>query len=64
MVVGISGDAVDKQKKFVDQHGLPYPILSDAKGEARKAYDVKKGLLGMTEGWRKLRFFFQTIYSY
>jgi len=49
-VVGISGDAVEKQKKFVDQHGLPYPVLSDTKGEARKAYHVKKGLLGLSEG--------------
>lgn len=50
MIVGISGDAVEKQKKFVDQHGLPFPILSDAKGEARKAYEVKKGLMGLSEG--------------
>jgi len=49
-IVGISGDAVTKQKEFVDQHGLPFPVLSDAKGEARKAYSVKRGLLGITEG--------------
>jgi peroxiredoxin Q/BCP len=46
----LSGDVVTKQKEFVDQHGLPLPVLSDAKGEARKAYSVKKGLLGFTEG--------------
>ncbi|KAF8508189.1 thioredoxin-like protein [Hysterangium stoloniferum] len=49
-IVGISGDAVTKQKEFVDQHGLPFPVLSDANGVARKAYSVKKGLLGITEG--------------
>lgn len=49
-VVGISGDAVSKQKKFVDQNGLPYPVLSDEAGVARKAYDVKKSFLGMSEG--------------
>lgn len=49
-VVGISGDAVEKQKKFVDQHGLQYPVLSDVNGEVRKAYQVKKGLLGLSEG--------------
>jgi thioredoxin-dependent peroxiredoxin len=49
-VYGISGDAVAKQKSFVDQHGLPYPVLSDSKGEARKAYQIKKGLLGLIEG--------------
>lgn len=49
-VFGISGDPVVKQKSFVDQHGLPYSVLSDSKGEARKAYQIKKGLLGLTEG--------------
>ncbi|GJJ13197.1 hypothetical protein Clacol_007448 [Clathrus columnatus] len=49
-IVGISGDDVPKQKKFVDQHGLSYPILSDRTGVARKAYEVKRGMLGMTEG--------------
>ena len=51
-VFGISGDAVAKQKSFVDQHGLPYPVLSDSNGEARKAYQIKKGLLGLSEGMR------------
>ncbi|THV05290.1 peroxiredoxin Q [Dendrothele bispora CBS 962.96] len=49
-VVGISQDAVEKQKLFVEQHKLPYPVLSDAKGEARKAYYVGRGLLGLVEG--------------
>jgi len=49
-VIGISGDAVQKQKSFSDEHGLGYPILSDANGEARKLYKVSKGLMGMSEG--------------
>ncbi|KZS93292.1 peroxiredoxin Q [Sistotremastrum niveocremeum HHB9708] len=48
-VVGVSQDAVAKQKKFVDEQGLNYPVLSDASGEARKAYSVGKGLMGLTE---------------
>ncbi|KAL5638731.1 hypothetical protein ACGC1H_003180 [Rhizoctonia solani] len=48
-IVGISGDAVAKQKAFVDAQGLPYPMLCDTDGEARKAYQVGKGLLGLTE---------------
>ncbi|TFK52530.1 peroxiredoxin Q [Heliocybe sulcata] len=48
-VVGISADSVEEQKKFVEKHKLTYPVLSDAKGEARKAYTVGKGLLGMTD---------------
>ena len=32
---------------------IKYPILSDEKGEARKAYGVGKGLMGLTasSGW-------------
>ncbi|KDN33170.1 hypothetical protein RSAG8_13741, partial [Rhizoctonia solani AG-8 WAC10335] len=48
-IVGISGDAVAKQKAFVDAQGLPYPMLCDTEGEARKKYQVGKGLLGFSE---------------
>ncbi|KAI8986102.1 AhpC-TSA-domain-containing protein [Trametes punicea] len=51
-IVGISPDPVDKQKEFVEKEKLTYPVLSDAKGEARKAYHVGKGLLGLTESAR------------
>jgi peroxiredoxin Q/BCP len=27
-----------------------YPMLSDESGEARKAYDVPRGMMGLTEG--------------
>ncbi|KIY46515.1 alkyl hydroperoxide reductase/ thiol specific antioxidant/ Mal allergen, partial [Fistulina hepatica ATCC 64428] len=39
-IVGISGDTVDTQRTFAKQHSLPYPILSDTTGEARRAYKV------------------------
>ncbi|KAJ3484259.1 hypothetical protein NLI96_g5760 [Meripilus lineatus] len=48
-VIGVSGDSVERQKEFVRQQQLTYPVLSDANGEARKAYHVGKGLLGLTE---------------
>ncbi|KZT19445.1 peroxiredoxin Q [Neolentinus lepideus HHB14362 ss-1] len=48
-VVGISADSVEDQRKFVEKHKLTYPVLSDARGEARKAYNVGKGLLGITD---------------
>jgi len=51
-VVGVSPDPVEKQKQFVEKHSLTYPVLSDTKGEARKAYGVSKGLLGLTESAR------------
>ncbi|EJF63383.1 AhpC-TSA-domain-containing protein [Dichomitus squalens LYAD-421 SS1] len=48
-IVGVSSDAVDKQKTFVEKQKLTYPILSDPDGEARKAYHVGKGLFGLAE---------------
>jgi len=49
-VIGISHDAVQKQRKFVDDNKLGYPILSDVEGLARKAFQVPKGFFGLTEG--------------
>ncbi|MEV4640964.1 peroxiredoxin [Actinoplanes sp. NPDC049548] len=40
--VGISRDAVDRQKEFADLHGFDYPLLSDADGAVAKAYGVKR----------------------
>ncbi|KAJ7134589.1 peroxiredoxin Q, partial [Mycena epipterygia] len=48
-VIGISPDSVEKQKAFVEKHKLTYPVLSDSKGEAAKAYNVGKGLFGLME---------------
>lgn len=48
-IVGISKDSVEKQKAFVEKEKLTYPVLSDASGEARKAYHVGKGLMGLTD---------------
>ncbi|KAH9933122.1 AhpC-TSA-domain-containing protein [Epithele typhae] len=48
-VVGISSDSVDAQKTFVEKQKLTYPVLSDEKGEVRKAYSVGKGLFGLVE---------------
>jgi peroxiredoxin len=33
-------DPVTKARAFQQQHGLTYPILIDAQGAVRKAYDV------------------------
>jgi len=48
-IIGISKDTVEKQKAFVEKEKLSYPVLSDASGEARKAYHVGKGLMGLTD---------------
>ncbi|KAG9011051.1 hypothetical protein FRB94_008968 [Tulasnella sp. JGI-2019a] len=49
-IVGISCDPPEKQKLFVDQNDLPYPVLSDTAEEASKLYSVSKGLLGLSKG--------------
>jgi len=37
-IVGISGDALAQHIKFKEKYQLPFPLLSDADGSARKAY--------------------------
>jgi peroxiredoxin Q/BCP len=40
--LGISVDAVDRQKKFADKHGFDFPLLSDPDRAVAKAYGVKR----------------------
>lgn len=46
-VVGISTDDVATQRRFKDQHQLPYPLLSDAGGKIAKRYGGTVPLLGV-----------------
>ena len=49
-VVGISVDSPFANKAFADKYGLRFPLLSDYKREAIKAYDVGwTGLAGLKE---------------
>ncbi|KAK1230348.1 hypothetical protein PQX77_006558 [Marasmius sp. AFHP31] len=48
-IIGISADSVEKQKQFVEKQKLTYPILSDKEGQARKSYNVGRGMLGLTD---------------
>src|SRR5947207_1240285 len=41
-LVGISGDAVEKQARFADSYGLEYPLLSDTGGKVAKAFGVSR----------------------
>ncbi|MDQ0988983.1 peroxiredoxin [Streptomyces sp. V3I7] len=41
--VGISGDSVDRQQEFAGRHTLGMPLLSDADGEVRERFGVKRG---------------------
>ena len=48
-VVGISGDGASSHVGFRDRHNLPYTLLSDAAGETRKLFGIKK-TLGLIDG--------------
>lgn len=40
--IGISCDAVAKQKEFSDRYSFDYPLLSDESGDVARAFDVKR----------------------
>ncbi len=42
--VGISADAVDKQRAFADKHSFDFPLLSDPERKVAVAMGVKRGL--------------------
>jgi peroxiredoxin Q/BCP len=44
--IGISVDAVAKQKQFSDKHSFDYPLLSDVDGAVAQQFGVKRGVLG------------------
>jgi len=44
-IIGINKDSIDSHKKFKAKHNLPFPLLSDAKGEVCELYGAN-GLLG------------------
>lgn len=48
-VIGVSSDSVESHKKFIAEHKLPFTLLSDDKGELRKAWGVPK-TAGMMPG--------------
>lgn len=46
-VIGVSGDSVESHKEFIADHKLPFILLSDEKGELRKAWGVPKTAMMM-----------------
>lgn len=42
--IGVSADAVAKQKQFDERHTLGFPLLSDPDRRVADAYGVKRGL--------------------
>ena len=49
-VVGISDDSVDSHASFARHHRLPFVLLSDPGGAARKAFGVPKHAFGLLKG--------------
>jgi peroxiredoxin Q/BCP len=46
--VGISRDAITKQKQFDEKHSLGFPLLSDGDRKVAEAFGVKGGMFGMS----------------
>jgi peroxiredoxin Q/BCP len=44
VVIGVSPDSVESHEGFAAKHRLPFTLLSDEDGEARKAYGVGKSM--------------------
>ena len=42
VVLGVNADSVESHKKFMEEHGLPFTLLSDPDKEVLQAYDVWK----------------------
>lgn len=39
-IVGVSGDTVERQKKFAEKYRLPFPLLADVDSEVARAFGV------------------------
>jgi peroxiredoxin Q/BCP len=48
-VIGISSDSVESHKRFATKHRLPFTLLADVDGTARKAFGVGR-TLGLLPG--------------
>ena len=48
-VVGVSSDSAESHRRFSSRHGLPFTLLSDEDGLARKSFGVPK-VLGLLPG--------------
>ncbi|HEY0840876.1 MAG TPA: peroxiredoxin [Vulgatibacter sp.] len=48
-IVGISADPPSSHRAFADRHRLPFPLLSDESGDARRAFGIEP-LFGLLAG--------------
>jgi peroxiredoxin Q/BCP len=58
--IGISRDAVDRQRQFSDLHDFDYPLLSDADGTVAARWGVRRPLLPGPLGIRRRTFVIDT----
>jgi peroxiredoxin Q/BCP len=56
--VGISGDAIGRQKEFADKYHFGYPLLSDTDGAVAKAFGVQRSISAL--GIRRKTFVIDT----
>lgn len=49
VVIGVSADDAESHQRFAAEHDLPFVLLSDTEGSARKAWGVRK-TLGLMPG--------------
>jgi peroxiredoxin Q/BCP len=65
-VVGISADSISSHKSFIKNRRLPFLLLSDPRGQAEKAFKIKRPLFGLLPG--RVTFVFnekgELIYSF
>jgi len=47
VILGVSVDSIETQKKFKDAYNLPFELISDKEKKISKAYDTL-GLMGLT----------------
>lgn len=52
-ILGVSLDDAESHLRFVEKHGLPFPLLADVEGKASEAYSVKTKMFGMTVAKRQ-----------
>jgi peroxiredoxin len=46
-VIGVSRDTQEKNDRFAESLGLPYPLVGDPRGAITRAYGVAWPLLGL-----------------
>jgi peroxiredoxin Q/BCP len=49
IVIGVSGDSLEKHERFAERYDLPFALVSDHDGALRRAFGVKKSM-GIFEG--------------